>query len=87
MKERSTKKTPEPSAKSLREMPEVDLARLRVVGRGRQVARAKRSLEMVAIDKKIVDQLGGPDALVAILEALVKSLHATRATRRKGRAA
>ena len=84
MKRRSTSKSPEPSRASLREIPEVDLSSARVLGRGRHVDRARRSFEMLVIDRKVLKVLGGEEAVIDILQALAKSITANR---RKHRAA
>lgn len=78
MKKKSTKTTAEPSKASLREIPEADLAHARVLGRGRRVAKAKRSFETILIDKKVLETLGGPEALMGILVALANSIEASR---------
>ena len=78
MKKRSTKTSGEPSKASLREMPEIDFATARVLGRGRLVEKARRSLEMILVDKKVLKTLGGPEALIGILDALAKSIEASR---------
>ncbi len=77
-------KPSEPSKASLREMPEIDFTRARVVSRGRHAARARRSFETLIIDKKTLKALGGADAALAILEAVANSIAASR---KKGRAA
>ena len=84
MKRKSTKTTREPSRASLREIPEVDLTSAVVLGRGRHVAKARRSFESLIVDKKVLKVLGGHDAVVGILEVLAKSVAAGR---RKHRAA
>jgi hypothetical protein len=84
MSEKHTKKVREPSAASLRAIPEVDFSRVRAVGRGRHAARARRSLTTIVVDRRLVRALGGPDALTALLEAIANSLGASR---RRGRAA
>lgn len=81
MKRRSTRSTREPSRSSLREMPEANLATARVLGRGRHVARARRSFETLVVDKKVLKALGGQEAVIGILEALAKSVTAARRRR------
>lgn len=66
-------------------MPEIDLAHAKVLGRGRHVERARRSFETVIVDKKTSNALGGPDAIVRILQALAESIVAP--PRKKRRAA
>jgi hypothetical protein len=79
--------TAEPSKASLAEMPEVDFPRLRLgkLSRGKYAERAQRSLEVVVLDKKLVDDLGGPDRVAAILRALADAIHEKKP--RKPRAA
>ena len=43
MRKKSTPKTSEPSRASLREIPEIDLAKVKFLGRGRHVEKARRS--------------------------------------------
>ena len=42
--------------------------------RGKYLARAKRSLAVIAIEREILDALGGPEAACAILRTLASSL-------------
>lgn len=78
MKKSSTKTKAEPSKASLKEMPEIDFATARVLGRGRRVEKARRSLETILVDKKVLKTLGGAEALIGLLEALAKSIEASR---------
>jgi hypothetical protein len=71
---RRTTKNSEPSRASLAEMPEVDFSKVRTLSRGKYAERARRSLEILALDKKLVTALGGPDAVSAILRALAAAL-------------
>jgi len=66
----------------LREIPEVDLSSARVLGRGRHVERARRSFETLVIDRRVLEALGGEEAVIDILQALAKSITATRRKRR-----
>ena len=79
---RKTTKTDEPSKASLEEMPEVDFSRVGKVTRGKYAARARRSLEVLVIDKKVSRTLGGPDAIRAILTALARAVEDTKKRRR-----
>ncbi|HEX3346211.1 MAG TPA: hypothetical protein VHS09_16625 [Polyangiaceae bacterium] len=56
--------------------PETDLTRYdwTKAERGKYAARARRSLEVVTLDKKVVAALGGPDRVAAILRALADAL-------------
>jgi hypothetical protein len=67
---RRTTKSAEPSKASLAEMPEVDFSRLGKLSRGRYAERARRSLEVLVLDKKVVATLGGPERVAEILRAL-----------------
>jgi hypothetical protein len=71
---RRTTKTDEPSKASLAEMPEVDFSRLGKLSRGRYAERARRSLEVLVLDKKLVAALGGPDRVAGILRAVADAV-------------
>jgi hypothetical protein len=71
---RRTTKSDEPSKASLAEMPEVDFSRLGKLSRGKYAERARRSLEVVVLDKKLVASLGGADKVAGILRALAEAL-------------
>ena len=58
------------------------MSSLRVLGRGRHVAKARRSFDTLVIDKKLLRALGGEDAVVGILRALAKSVALSRKKRR-----
>ncbi len=73
MSRRATR-TGEPSKASLAEMPEVDFSRLGKLSRGKYAERARRSLEVVVLDKKLVAALGGADQVASILRALAGAL-------------
>jgi len=66
---RKTTKSDEPSKASLAEMPEVDFSRLGKLSRGKYAQRARRSLDVIVLDKKLVATLGGPDRVAGILRA------------------
>jgi hypothetical protein len=55
-------------------MPEVDFSRLGKLSRGKYVERARRSLEVIVVDKKLVKALGGPDRVAGVLHALAEAL-------------
>ena len=86
MKRRNTSQD-EPSKASLREMPEIDFSKQRPVSRGRHAAKARRSLEILVIDKKVSEALGGPTAIIQILNAIAQGLADAREPKRKRRAA
>lgn len=81
MKRNSTRTIREPSKASLREIPEVDFSKARVIGRGRLAERVRRSLEPLLLDRKIVKTLGGPEAVARILAALAEGVQAGRKKR------
>jgi hypothetical protein len=82
MRKKSTQKSAEPSRASLREIPELDLSKVKVLGRGRHVARARRSFDTLIVDRKVLDALGGHDAVLNILQTLATSVVAGRKKRR-----
>jgi hypothetical protein len=57
---KKTMKTNEPSKASLAEMPEVNFSRLGKLSRGKYVERARRSLEVIVVDKKLVRHWADP---------------------------
>jgi hypothetical protein len=81
MRKKSTPKTSEPSRASLREIPEIDLAKVKFLGRGRYVEKARRSFDTLVVDRKVLDALGGPDAVINILQTLATSVSAGRKKR------
>jgi hypothetical protein len=42
--------------------------------RGKYVEKARRSFETIVVDKRLLEALGGPEGLYAILDALAKSM-------------
>lgn len=82
MKRNSTKTSREPSRASLLAIPEVDLRSATVLGRGRHVAKAQRSFGSLIVDKKVLEALGGPDAVLEILQVLAASVTTARKKRR-----
>lgn len=73
MKRRATKSA-EPSKASLAEMPEVDFSKASKPSRGKYAERARRSLEVIVLDKKLVSALGGPDRVAGILRAVAEAV-------------
>ena len=71
---RRTTKTDEPSKASLADMPEATFPRAGRLSRGKYLERARRSLEIVVLDKKLVAALGGPDRVAGILRALADAI-------------
>jgi hypothetical protein len=49
-------------------------AKLLGVSRGKYAERARRSLEVIVLDKKLVASLGGPERVAGILRALAAAL-------------
>jgi hypothetical protein len=80
---KKTIKTDEPSKASLAEMPEVDFSRLGKLSRGKYVERARRSLEVIVVDKKVVKALGGPDCVAGVLRALAEALGEKKPKKRR----
>jgi hypothetical protein len=80
---KKTMKTNEPSKASLAEMPEVDFSRLGKLSRGKYVERARRSLEVIVVDKKLVKALGGPDRVAGVLHALAEALGEKKPKKRR----
>jgi hypothetical protein len=76
-------KTDEPSKASLAEMPEVDFSRLSKLSRGKYAARARRSLEVVVLDKKLVAALGGADKVAGILRAVADAVGEKKPKKRR----
>jgi hypothetical protein len=80
---RRTTKSDEPSRASLAEMPEVDFTKVGKLSRGKYAERARRSLEVLTLDKKLVTSLGGPDAVAGILRALAAALGERKPKKRR----
>ena len=80
---RRTTKTDEPSKASLAEMPGVDFARLGKLSRGKYAERARRSLEVIVLDKKLVATLGGADSVAGILRALADAIGEKKPKKRR----
>jgi hypothetical protein len=68
--------------KSETDLSRYDLARGE---RGKYLGKARRSVETIALDKKLVKALGGQEAVVTILEAIASSIQATKKKRRAPR--
>ena len=80
MSDESTRTKPEePSAESLAEMPEIDLAHQRVLGRGRHVHRAtgKRA---VLVDEAIARRFESDSEIEEALRALLSAADHVRKT-------
>jgi hypothetical protein len=80
---RKSTKSDEPSKASLAEMPEVDFSRLGKLSRGKYAERARRSLEVIVLDKKLVATLGGADRVAGILRALADAIGEKKPKRRR----
>lgn len=80
---RKVTKSDEPSKASLMEMPEVDFSRLGKLSRGNYAERARRSLEVVVLDKKVVAALGGADRVAGILRAVADAVGDKRPKKRR----
>ncbi len=77
----------EPSKASLREMPEIDFSKARVLGRGLHAAKARRSFASVLIERKLFDKFGSEEAIVAALRSFVEAVEAMRGARPKAKRA
>jgi hypothetical protein len=64
-------------------MPEVDFSRLGKLSRGRYAERARGSLEVVVLDKKLVAALGGPDRVARILRAVADAVGEKKPKKRR----
>lgn len=73
--ESTPKKAEEPSAESLAEMPEIDLSKHRILGRGRHIHR--RAGELVRIDPELWTHFGSADAINKALRDVVESKRRT----------
>jgi hypothetical protein len=72
MSDASTKKTPEPSAEALTEMPEIDPSRFRrLPGRGHHTH--LQTGELVAVDPDLWPHFGSSEAINAALRGLVEA--------------
>jgi hypothetical protein len=80
---RRTTKSDEPSKASLAEMPEVDFSRVGKLSRGKYAERARRSLEVLVLDKKVVAALGGADRVAGILRALADAIGEKKPKKRR----
>jgi hypothetical protein len=65
------------------EMPEVNFSQLGKLSRGKYAERARRSLEVVVLDKKLVKALGGPDRVAGILHALAEAVGEKKPKKRR----
>jgi hypothetical protein len=80
MSDESTQTNPEePSAESLAEMPEVDLARQRVLGRGRHRQR-KTGKRAVFVDEAIARRFDSDSEIEEALRALLAAADHVRKT-------
>jgi len=79
MSDESTTKPEEPSVESLAEMPEIDLARQRVLGRGRHVHR-KTGKRAVFVDEAIARRFDSDSEIEEALRALLAASDHVRKT-------
>ena len=80
---RRTTKRAEPSRASLAEMPEVDFSRAGKLSRGKYAERARRSFEVVVLDRRLVAALGGAEKTAGILRALAEAIGEKRPRKRR----
>ncbi len=64
------KKT-EPTKRSLREIPEIDVGNARRLPRGKYTAKARRSFEVALVEPELFAHFGSSEAINAALRALV----------------
>lgn len=64
-------------------MPEVDFSHLRKLSRGKYLDRARRSFEVIVLDKKLVATLGGPQQVTVILRALAGAVGEKKSKKRR----
>jgi hypothetical protein len=64
-------------------MPEVDFSRFGKLSRGKYAERARRSVEIVVLDKKLVAALGGADRVAGILRAVYDAVGDKKPKRRR----
>jgi hypothetical protein len=64
-------------------MPEVAFPPVGTLSRGKYAERARRSLEILALDKKLVAALGGPEAVAGILRALATAVGEKKPRKRR----
>ena len=87
------KQKTEPSKSSLREIPEVDFAKVRRLSRGKYVGKARRSFEIALVEPEVFAHFGSSEAINAALKALVdaagamKTITKAARSRRRRRAA
>lgn len=71
------KKT-EPTKRSLREIPEVDVAAFRRLPRGRYAAKARRSFAVALVEPELFAHFGSSEAINVALKALVDAAGAMK---------
>ncbi len=76
------KKKNEPSAASLRSIPELDVTRFRRLRRGKYAAVARRSFAVALIEPEVFARFGSSEAVSAALRALIEMSDNVRAPRR-----
>jgi hypothetical protein len=79
------KKSVEPSRASLREMPEIDFAKVRTLARGKYAEKARRSFAVALIDPAVFAHFGSSEAVNAALRALIDASKTVRAVPRAAR--
>ena len=80
------RKHEEPSKASLREIPEVDFATAKFLGRGLYAKRMRERMRYLPIERELFDRLGGTPGILAILRAIADATPGSR-TGKKRRAA
>ncbi len=64
-------------------MPELDFSSVVKLSRGKYTERARRSLEVIVLDKKLVAALGGADRVAGILRALADAIAEKKPKKRR----
>lgn len=78
-------KKSEPSKSSLREVPEVDFAKMRRLPRGKYAAKARRSFEIALVEPEVFAHFGSSEAINAALKALVDAAGAMKPVKKGSR--
>ena len=81
-----SRKPQEPSQASLRDIPEIDLAKAKFLGRGLHAKRIRERMRYLPIERALFDQLGGTAGILAILRAIAKAAPRTRPARKRSAA-
>ena len=81
------RKHEEPSKASLREIPEIDFATARFLGRGLHAKRMRQRMRYMPIERELFDRLGGTAGILAILRAIANAAPGSRPGKKRRTAA